>query len=377
MMVFLDSELGRKSTECIRGTALGFKCQFVRGTLSWFTCNAVCILRWGKANPYRAVARQEQRFFHPLGEASKLENKPKLATQFLGQSFPIAFAKHSRSTTDIASSNLRGALTTAAQLMVGIGVSVAFIAGTVLTWRVLELTGLIPCVILLVGLSLFPESPRWLAKKGREKEFESTLQKLRGKAVDSSSYEAAEIKDHIETLERLPKAKLLDFSKKTPALNNWEEPTHSAFMPAIPLSQQVVVVAFSTTKIDRIGGKPLLQVSAFGLVLSCIITGLSFYLKVQFMVLEMYTGVRTLTPPFHPQLLPYRSQKASIFYPIEELNRDCSCSQNAFSVNPLLEVAIQGLACCLVSLSELRRHGRSSMLLWIVMERRPIKLAGA
>jgi hypothetical protein len=32
------------------------------------------------------------------------------------------------------------------------------------------------------------------AKKGREKEFESTLQKLRGKAVDTSSCEAAEIK---------------------------------------------------------------------------------------------------------------------------------------------------------------------------------------
>jgi hypothetical protein len=32
------------------------------------------------------------------------------------------------------------------------------------------------------------------AKKGRVKEFESTLQKLRGKAVDTSSYEAAEIK---------------------------------------------------------------------------------------------------------------------------------------------------------------------------------------
>ncbi|KAJ6873559.1 hypothetical protein NC651_032428 [Populus alba x Populus x berolinensis] len=86
--------------------------------------------------------------------------------------------------------------------MVGIGVSVAFITGTVLTWRVLELTGKIP------------------AKKGREKEFESTLQKLRGKAVDSSSYEAAEIKDHIETLEWLPKAKPLDFSKKTPALKS-------------------------------------------------------------------------------------------------------------------------------------------------------------
>ncbi|KAF9669396.1 hypothetical protein SADUNF_Sadunf14G0103400 [Salix dunnii] len=47
------------------------------------------------------VGRQEQRFFHPLGEASKLKNKPnlgrgrKLDIQFHGLSSPVAFAKHS------------------------------------------------------------------------------------------------------------------------------------------------------------------------------------------------------------------------------------------------------------------------------------------
>ncbi|KAL3572472.1 hypothetical protein D5086_026376 [Populus alba] len=98
-------------------------------------------------------------------------------------------------------------------LMVATGVSVAFIIGTLLRWRVLALTGLIPCLILHVGLFLIPESPRWLAKRGRENEFETTLQKLRGRAADIS-YEAIEIKDYIETLERLPKAKLLDLFQR-------------------------------------------------------------------------------------------------------------------------------------------------------------------
>ncbi|KAJ6401144.1 hypothetical protein OIU84_016536 [Salix udensis] len=82
---------------------------------------------------------------------------------------------------EIAPKNLRGTLTTVTQLMVATGVSAAFIMGTVLRWRVLALTGLIPCLILHAGLFLIPESPRWLAKKGREKESETTLQKLRGR----------------------------------------------------------------------------------------------------------------------------------------------------------------------------------------------------
>ncbi|KAL6978468.1 hypothetical protein U1Q18_020136 [Sarracenia purpurea var. burkii] len=101
--------------------------------------------------------------------------------------------------SEIAPRNLRGALTTLNQVMICCGVSVSFIIGTVLTWRVLALTGLIPCVIVLVGLFFIPESPRWLAKIGRRKDFEAALQKLRGKDADISE-EEAEIQVHTSLL---------------------------------------------------------------------------------------------------------------------------------------------------------------------------------
>ncbi|XP_039155608.1 sugar transporter ERD6-like 7 [Eucalyptus grandis] len=114
---------------------------------------------------------------------------------------------------EITPKNLHGALTAVNQLMIVAGVSVSFIIGTVLAWRVLALIGLIPCAVLLFGLFFIPESPRWLAKMGREKEFEATLQKLRGKDTDISE-EAVEIQDYIETLQLLPKASILDLFQR-------------------------------------------------------------------------------------------------------------------------------------------------------------------
>ncbi|TYK16107.1 sugar transporter ERD6-like 16 isoform X1 [Cucumis melo var. makuwa] len=110
---------------------------------------------------------------------------------------------------EIAPKNLRGGLTTLNQLLIVMGASVAFILGTVVTWRTLALTGLIPSFTLLVGLFFVPESPRWLAKVGEEKEFLSALQRLRGKNVNISA-EAIEIQDYIETMRSLPKVKLVD-----------------------------------------------------------------------------------------------------------------------------------------------------------------------
>ncbi|KAJ1427255.1 Sugar/inositol transporter [Sesbania bispinosa] len=94
-------------------------------------------------------------------------------------------------------------------LMIVIGASVSFLIGSVLNWRQLALAGLVPCISLLIGLWFIPESPRWLAKVGMEKEFQVALRRLRGKDVDISQ-EADEILDYIETLQNLPKTKLLD-----------------------------------------------------------------------------------------------------------------------------------------------------------------------
>ncbi|XP_039008738.1 sugar transporter ERD6-like 7 [Hibiscus syriacus] len=205
---------------------------------------------------------------------------------------------------EIAPKNLRGALTAVNQLMICTGVSVSFIIGTVITWRTLALTGLVPCAILLVGLFFIPESPRWLAKIGHEKEFEAALQNLRGKDTDISE-EAAEIRDYIETLERLPKAKMLDLFQRRYlrsviigvglmvfqqfggisgicfyVSNIFESAGVSSSTGTIVYAiLQLPITVLCTTVIDKAGRKPLILVSSTGLVLSCILSGIAFYLK--------------------------------------------------------------------------------------------------
>ncbi|EYU43551.1 hypothetical protein ABFS82_04G023500 [Erythranthe guttata] len=213
---------------------------------------------------------------------------------------------------EIAPKELRGALTTINQLMICMGVSVSFIIGTLLTWRVLALVGIVPCAVLLIGLAIIPESPRWLAKQGKRKEFEASLRRLRGKNCDIS-VEAAEIQDYIETLESLPKAKVLDLFQRRylrsvtigvglmvcqqfGGINGICFYTSSIFessgFPAdvgtiIYAILQVVITALGATLIDRAGRKPLLVVSGAGLVLGCLLTGSSFYLKDQGLASEV------------------------------------------------------------------------------------------
>ncbi|KAL3517523.1 hypothetical protein ACH5RR_020112 [Cinchona calisaya] len=206
---------------------------------------------------------------------------------------------------EIAPKDLRGALTTINQFMICAGVSVSFIIGTLLTWRTLASVGLIPCAVLLLGLFIIPESPRWLAKGGRQKEFEAALQKLRGSKADISE-EAVEIQDYIETLQRLPKASIVDLFQRRylrsvtigvglmvvqqfGGINGVCFYTSSifetaGFNPAVGTITyailQVVITGLGATLIDRAGRKPLLLVSGAGLVIACLLTGISFYLKV-------------------------------------------------------------------------------------------------
>jgi SP family facilitated glucose transporter-like MFS transporter 8 len=114
---------------------------------------------------------------------------------------------------EISPKNLRGGLTTLNQLMIVIGSSVSFLIGSLISWKTLALTGLAPCIVLLFGLCFIPESPRWLAKAGHEKEFRVALQKLRGKDADITN-EADGIQVSIQALEILPKARIQDLVSK-------------------------------------------------------------------------------------------------------------------------------------------------------------------
>ncbi|KAJ8636541.1 hypothetical protein MRB53_010808 [Persea americana] len=205
---------------------------------------------------------------------------------------------------EIAPKNLRGGLTTINQLMICTGASTAFIIGTVVTWRTLALTGLIPCVVLLLGLFFVPESPRWLAKIGSEKEFKASLQKLRGKDADISK-EAAEIQDYIETLTHIPNASILDLFQRKYAhsvivgvgllvfqqfggINGIGFYASETFVSAgfsgkigtIAMAcVQVPITGVGAILMDKCGRRPLLLVAASGTFLGCFITGIAFFLK--------------------------------------------------------------------------------------------------
>ncbi|GAV63374.1 Sugar_tr domain-containing protein [Cephalotus follicularis] len=213
---------------------------------------------------------------------------------------------------EIAPKNLRGGLTTLNQLMIVIGASFAFIMGSVITWRTLALTGLIPCIILLVGLCFIPESPRWLAKVGLEKEFQVALQKLRGSETDISR-EAAAIQVYNETLRSLPKARMLDLfhgkcirsvmigvalmvCQQFVGINGIGFYASETFVSGGLSSGNVGTIAYACVQVpitvmgallmDKSGRRPLIMVSSTGAFLGCFLTGISFLLKGHNMLLE-------------------------------------------------------------------------------------------
>ncbi|XP_034707907.1 sugar transporter ESL1-like isoform X2 [Vitis riparia] len=111
--------------------------------------------------------------------------------------------------SEIAPRNIRGGFTSAGSLMMCCGFSMFYFVGTVVSWRTLAMIGAVPCVLQAVGLFFVPESPRWLAKVGREKELEAALWRLRGERADIA-LEAADIMEYTKTFQQFPKATILE-----------------------------------------------------------------------------------------------------------------------------------------------------------------------
>nr|XP_017257789.1 PREDICTED: sugar transporter ERD6-like 5 isoform X2 [Daucus carota subsp. sativus] len=205
---------------------------------------------------------------------------------------------------EITPKNLRGAFTTVNQFMICCGVSAMYLVGNFISWRILTILGIVPCVLHLLGLLFIPESPRWLAKIGREKDSESALQRLRGKNADISA-ESAEIRDYIETLQQLSDTSFLDlFQRKYShslivgvglmvlqqlgGVNGITYYASAIFISAGFSSRfgtigmvfvQVPMTLLGVLLMDKSGRRPLLLISAAGTCLGCFFVGSSFLLQ--------------------------------------------------------------------------------------------------
>ncbi|XVF31275.1 hypothetical protein REPUB_Repub16aG0131600 [Reevesia pubescens] len=205
---------------------------------------------------------------------------------------------------EITPKNVRGRFSAIVPLMVCWGMSFMYVVGTFVDWRTLALIATVPGLLQLPLLFFIPESPRWLAKVGRDKELEDALLRLRGDKADISD-EATEIKDYVESLKSFSKEGILDvFQKKyvrpliivvgmmalssLGGLNAFAYYSGLIFVSAgissmvglITLAvAQTLLGVLGTILIDKSGRRPLLLVASAGLCFSSFLTGLSFLLK--------------------------------------------------------------------------------------------------
>jgi MFS family permease len=79
--------------------------------------------------------------------------------------------------------SVRGRLTSLFQLMIAIGIFLAYLCGFLFAgagnWRMMFGIGTLPAITLTLGVLLLPNSPRWLAKRGRMEEARAVLRATR------------------------------------------------------------------------------------------------------------------------------------------------------------------------------------------------------
>ena len=85
--------------------------------------------------------------------------------------------------SEVAPGNVRGAMVSAYQLMITVGILVAFLSDTALSssgsWRWMLGVVSIPAMLFLLGVLTLPRSPRWLMMKGRHEQARAVLRLLR------------------------------------------------------------------------------------------------------------------------------------------------------------------------------------------------------
>jgi MFS transporter, SP family, sugar:H+ symporter len=210
--------------------------------------------------------------------------------------------------SEIAPTQVRGAITSLNQLNIVFGILFAYIVNALLAsagaWRWMLGLAVIPSLVLLIGMFFLPETPRWLVSQDRDEDARDVLRRSR----DEETVER-EIRD-IREVEEQEEGGLREL------MASWVRP---ALVVAIGLAvfQQIIgintIIYYTPTTltnvgygneaaiyanlligvvnvamtfvaiwlIDRVGRKPLLLTGLVGMVLSLTVLGLSSLLLPQ------------------------------------------------------------------------------------------------
>ncbi len=84
--------------------------------------------------------------------------------------------------SEMSPARIRGALVSLNQLAITVGIVVAYGVDYALAarqdWRMMFISAVLPAIVLVTGMLFLPESPRWLAKKGRREDALNNFRRL-------------------------------------------------------------------------------------------------------------------------------------------------------------------------------------------------------
>lgn len=111
---------------------------------------------------------------------------------------------------EVSPKDLRAALVSVNVFMITSGQFVSYLVNYLLTfagagqscWRYMLGVAALPAILQLAGMAALPESPRWLATRGRRDEAEHVFRKLRGGEGAAASREVAELFAEVASQER-------------------------------------------------------------------------------------------------------------------------------------------------------------------------------
>ena len=120
---------------------------------------------------------------------------------FLGIAVGIASFTAPLYLSEMAPQKIRGRLISMYQLMITIGILLAFLSDTWLSygghWRIMLGILVIPSTVLFIGVLFLPKSPRWLFLVGRKAEAREVLNKLR-ESIEEVELEIDEIESGLK-----------------------------------------------------------------------------------------------------------------------------------------------------------------------------------
>lgn len=209
--------------------------------------------------------------------------------------------------TEIAPARYRGRMGLMFQLAITVGSTAASLVGYFLSfgghWRWMFGSMLVPIMLFIIFLCLVPESPRWLAEVGREKEGLAVLTGING--FQAAQEEMKEIKETLAMeqgkfselfgpgirIAVLTAILLAFFNNLTgwsgiayylPVIfqqGGYASPSSAIFNTFLMNSLMMVFTLVCIWLVDRVGRRPLWIRTSFVMIFSLLLAGLAFQLK--------------------------------------------------------------------------------------------------